>query len=126
MLVLDSGGVSNLAKRTQEAEALIAVLRREGLWPPLVPSVVVVECLTGRPRTDVVTNRFLKTCEVVEEVSEPLARRAASLRAQARRGSAVDALVIASAEPGGTVLTGDSADLRALAGHAEDVSVEAV
>jgi len=36
----------------------------------------------------------------------------------------VDALVVAIAEPGGAVLTGDSADIRALAGSADGVIVE--
>ena len=38
-------------------------------------------------------------------------------------GSAVDALVVALAEPGGTVLTGDQAGIEALAAHARLVSV---
>jgi hypothetical protein len=49
--------------------------------------------------------------------------RAAVLRASAGRGSAVDALVVAVAEPGGAVLNGDLADLRALAAYADDVIV---
>lgn len=85
--------------------------------------MVLVESLTGRQRTDANVNRLLKTCDVVERVPERLARRAASLRAKARRGSAVDALVIALAEPGGDVLSGDLADLRALATYAIDVTV---
>lgn len=122
-LVLDSGGVSRLARRNADTLAKIQALRRDGLWPPTVPAVVLVECLTGKQRRDANVNRFLKTCDIVEDVSEGLARRAASLRAQARRGSAVDALVIAIAEPGGDVLSGDLADLRALAAYAEDVNV---
>jgi hypothetical protein len=59
-------------------------------------------------------------------IPEALARRAAALRRRARRGSAVDALVVASAEPGGTVLTSDTPDLSALAGHANQVRVEKV
>jgi hypothetical protein len=43
----------------------------------------------------------LKTCEILERVPEEIARRAASLQAQAKKGSAVDALVVAAAEPGG-------------------------
>jgi hypothetical protein len=38
----------------------------------------------------------------------------------------VDALVVALAEPGGTVITGDAEDLEALAAHARDVAVEVV
>ncbi len=50
MLVLDSGAVTGLAERSGRAAALIAAFRREGLWPPVVPSVVLVECLTGMGR----------------------------------------------------------------------------
>ena len=126
VLVLDSGGVTHLAERSRQAAALILALCREGLWPPVVPSVVLVECLQGHAARDAVANRFLKTCDIVAEVSETLARRAAQLRRLARRGSAVDALVIALAEPGGTVVTSDARDLEALAEHAIRVLVETV
>jgi hypothetical protein len=59
-------------------------------------------------------------------ISVPLARRAAYFRSIARRGSAADAVVVASAEPGGTVLSGDVVDMRALATHAAGVLVERV
>jgi hypothetical protein len=122
-LVLDSGGLSALARRPEDAAAIVAVFTRDGLWPPLVPSVVLVESLSGRPRTDVRVNRLLKTCDIVEELSERTARRAGQLRALARTGSAVDAAVVAMAEPGGAVLGSDLKDLRALAAHAQDVTV---
>ena len=105
---------------------MILALRDEGLWPPLVPSVVLVECLEGHGGRDAAENRFLKTCDIAESVTEALARRAAFLRRRARRGSAVDALVVASAEPGGTVLTSDPRDLAALAAHAVRVRVEQI
>ena len=126
MLVLDSGGVSRLAERTRQAAALILELRDQGLWPPIVPSVVLVECLQGHAGRDVLANRFLKTCDVLEDIPESLARRAALLRRRARRGSAVDAVVVAFAEPGGTALTSDLDDIAALAEHANHVSVEKV
>jgi predicted nucleic acid-binding protein len=126
MLVLDSGGLSRLAERSRQVAALILALRERGLWPPTVPSVVLVECLQGHAARDAVTNRFLKTCEIVEDVREALARRAALLRRQARRGSAVDALVVALAEPDGTVLTSDLGDLAALARYSHQVRVERV
>jgi hypothetical protein len=125
-LVLDSGGVSYLAERSRQAIALIVALRNEGLWPPVVPSVVLVECLQGHAARDAVANRFLKTCDILTMVPETLARRAAQLRRLARRGSAVDALVVAFAEPGGTVITSDPVDLEALAEHATRVAIEAV
>jgi hypothetical protein len=126
MLVLDGQAVTRLAQRTRRSAALIGSLRREGLWPPLVPSAVLIECLTGDGPKDASEHRFLKTCNVVEQLPVPLARRAAQLRRQARRGSAVDALVVATAEPGGTILTSDPGDLRALAAYATDVTIEAI
>ncbi|MDA8267123.1 MAG: hypothetical protein M0013_01950 [Actinomycetota bacterium] len=126
VLVLDSGGISRLARQSQEAAAMIAVFRRDGIWPPIVPSIVLVESLTGRQRGDAVINRFLKTCDLIEDLPQHLARRATALRSAARQGSAVDAIVVASAEPGGTVLSGDVKDLRALAGYAQDVEVHRV
>lgn len=126
MLILDSGAVRRLAEHSRDSLALILAFREEGLWPPRVPSVVLAECLQGHAGRDANENRFLKICEIAEAIPESLARRAALLRRLARRGSAVDALVVASAEPGGTVLTSDPDDLEALAGHADDVVIERV
>ena len=126
MLVLDSGGVTRLAERSKQTLALILALREAGLWPPHVPSVVLVECLQGHAGRDAIENKFLKTCDIAPVVSETLARRAALLRRRARRGSAVDALVVASAEPAGTVITTDTDDLESLAAHAQDVNVVTV
>jgi predicted nucleic acid-binding protein len=122
-LVLDSGAVTRLSRQSQDSLALIRVFKRDGLWPPVVPSVVLVESLSGRQRTDAQVNRFLKTCDVVEVLPSHLARRAAALRAQARQGSAVDAIVVATAEPAGTVLGGDLRDFRALATYTDGVIV---
>lgn len=96
------------------------------MWPALVPTVVLVESLRGDAARDANANRFLKTCIVHTEISPALARRAAELRRRARVGSAVDALVVALAEPSGTVLSGDRADLEALASYADDVTIEVV
>ena len=123
MLVLDSGGVSRLARRRPDAVAMIAAFTAEGLWPPVVPSVVLAESITGRQRNDANTNRLLKTCDIVEDLPEHVARRAGALRALARQGSAVDAIVVAIAEPGGAVLTRDPKDLNALATHADGVRI---
>ena len=123
MLVLDSGGVSRLPRRRPDAAAVIAAFKAEGLWPPVVPSVVLVESTTGRQRRDANINRFLKTCDIVEDLPQHLARRAGTLRALVRQGSAVDAIVVALAEPGGAVLTGDIKDLTALAAYADGVRI---
>lgn len=126
MLVLDSGGVSRLAVRDRATAALIIALRRRGLWPPIVPTVVLAESLTGSAQRDANANRLLRACDVRPAVSERVARRAAELRTEARKGSAVDALVVAIAKPGSTVLTCDGDDLRAFAANAADVIIEVI
>ena len=126
MLVLDSGGVSRLSARTKTALSLIGALKAQELWPPVVPTMVLVESLLGDPRRDANTHRFLKMCIIDPSVRESAARRAAELRRLARTGSAVDALVVAIAEPGGAVVTGDRAAIEALAAHAIRVAVEVV
>jgi predicted nucleic acid-binding protein len=126
LLVLDSGAVTRLAERSRASAALILAFREEGLWPAAVPSVVMVECLQGHAGRDANENQLLKTCDVVDRVPESLARRAALLRRRARRGSAVDALVVAMAEPGGTVLTTDPDDLEALAAYSQRVVIERI
>lgn len=126
MLVLDSGGVARLAERSTAAAALLEALGSAGLWPAAVPTPVLIEALRGDGGADAATNRFLKTCDVIEDIPLRLARRAAGLRTLAGRGSAVDALVVALAEPGGAVLTSDPDDLAALASYARDVHVERV
>jgi hypothetical protein len=126
MLVLDSGGVTALARRTPESAAILAALKEAGLWPPTVPTAVLIECLTASPTRDANTNRFLKTCSIQPVIMERTARRAAALRTMSGRGSAADALTVALAEPVGTVLTSDKEDLRALAANAMSVTVELV
>ena len=126
MLVLDSGAVSRLAERSRASAALVLALRDEGLWPAVVPSVVLVECLQGHAGRDATANQLLKTCDVVDQIPVGLARRAALLRRRARRGSAVDAIVVAIAEPGGTVLTTDPDDLEALAAYSQRVVIERI
>lgn len=121
--VLDSGAVSQLAKHSRHAAEWIVALRGEGYWPPVVPSIVIVESTRGHAGHHARTNRLLKGCDIVEELPERLARRAAAMRTRAGRGSAVDAVVVAIAEYGGTVLTSDPRDLRALAAHAHGVAV---
>jgi hypothetical protein len=88
--------------------------------------VVLVESLQGDAGRDANANRFLKTVLIDDAVGVDVARRAAELRRRARRGSAVDALVVALAEPDGTVLTGDEANITALAAQSHNVAVELV
>ena len=123
VLGLDSGAVTRLARRDRRRAANV---RRSGAGTPqptVVPAVVLVDCLTGRQRTDAMVNRFLKKCKVTDAPDEKLARRAGTLRARAGQGSVVDTAVVAMAEPGGAVLTHDIEDLQALAAHTRNVSV---
>lgn len=122
MLVVDSGGVSLLAGGSPHARAALAEFARTGLWPLVVPSAVLIECLTGHPGRDASTNQFLKSCRIETDLSTRTARRAAHLRFLAGRGSAVDALLVAMAEPGGSVFTRDPKDIAALASHSRGVT----
>jgi predicted nucleic acid-binding protein len=124
VLVLDSGGFSRLGQRSKRSLALIQEFKSAGLWPPVVPTMVLIESLQGHAGNDANANRFLKTVLKDEVVSVDVARRAAELRRRAKRGSGVDALVVAAAESNGTILTGDEADITALAAQARNVSVE--
>lgn len=122
-LILDSGAIDRFTRQHPEAPAQFAELKDSEFWPPLVPTVVLAECLTGRQQDDARTNRFIKTCELFEDLPEEIGRRAAELRTQAGRGSAVDAILVALAEPDGTVLTDDNEDIEALASHTRGVKV---
>lgn len=118
-LILDSGGVSALAGH----RGRLAELRRRGQWPPQVATVVLTEALTGDHRRDFHADRFIRMCQV-REVTEPLAREAASMRTRTGRAamiSATDAIVAALAinYPEPVVLTSDPDDLRALVGASE-------
>jgi predicted nucleic acid-binding protein len=126
-LVLDAGAITRLGEDSRAARTLARRLDAQYGWHPLVPTVVLTEALRGDHRLDFNENRLLAECEIVP-VDESTARRAARLRTLARRGSAVDAIVVALAETvGGLVLTQDAPDLRALAAYADgSVRVERV
>ena len=117
-VVLDAGGVSSLAGNRARQEALL----RAGMWPPVVPVVVLVEALTGDHRRDFATNRLLALSRVVS-IDEHTSREAARLRtATGRVGSisATDALVaaIATQQRDPVVVTSDPDDLTALLANA--------
>ena len=123
-LVLGGGGVTFLAERSTRALAQTRALVRLGLWPPLVPQAVLVDCLSGDVEGDRPVERFLETCALIGEFSPAVLRRAAWLRTAAGRGTAVEALVVALAEPGGAVLHHGRSNLEALALFADEVFVE--
>ena len=125
MIVLDSGGISKLADRSLDSLALLKQLST--LNDVLhVPTPVLVECLHGNSPKDAPVLRFLQKCVIEEVLPMSTAQRAAELRRKSGHGSAVDAIVVAFAEPGGTVITGDRADVEYLAAHANKVHVAIV
>ncbi|MDE0215016.1 MAG: hypothetical protein OXN79_00370 [bacterium] len=87
---------------------------------------MLIEYLQGHAGRDARVNLLLKSCDVSEVIDVGLTRRAGWLRTRAKKGSAVDALVVAAAEPGGMVLTSDYDDLSALAAFARDVRIVVV
>lgn len=135
-VLLDGAGVRKLAGRTPANLALLSTLAERGLWPAIVPTVVLADCLVGDADEDRHVNRLLRCCDVADTVPHAVARRAAWLRtaaagplrtAAAGRATAADAVVVALAEPGGAVLTaGPSAALEAVALFASGVYVERI
>jgi len=125
-LVLDATALRRLADRTPRSLVLLETLRRAQLWPARVPAVVVAEALSGDDETDRAVTELLRCCDVIDRLDERLARRAAWLRTAANRGTVVDALVVALAEPGGAVLVGNRPTIEAMALFADGVFVERV
>ena len=128
-LVLDSSAVTALAERDKQATKRLALLKQRCEWPPVIPSAVLVECLSGHQHTDAAANHFIKSCEVAEALPERVARKAGTLRSRTGRASeisAVDAIVVATAEPEGTVLSSDFKDMNALAAQTRGVTVQRV
>ena len=122
-LVLDSRAITALGRRDRQTAARITALRLRGLWPPVVPTAVLVDSLTGNRIRDTLANRTVGL-SLVYPLDEPLARRAAQLRRRARAGSAVDAVVVATAELfEALVVTGDLHDLARLSQHASGVTL---
>lgn len=123
MTVLDSGGVLALAHDRERVRQLV----RRNAWPPVVPSVVLVEALTGDHRRDFDVNRLLTHC-LIEDVTDSVARLAARLRTRTRRAgdiSAVDAVVAATVVAGGhaAVITSDPRDITDLLNDSDRVAI---
>ncbi|MGH4011707.1 MAG: hypothetical protein ACRDTH_26670 [Pseudonocardiaceae bacterium] len=122
-LVLDSRAITALGRRNRQTAARITALALRGLWPPIVPAAVLVDSLTGNRVRDALAHRTVGL-SVVHSLDEPLARRAAQLRGRARAVSAVDAIVVATAELfEALVVTGDPHGLARLSRHTNGVAL---
>jgi hypothetical protein len=126
MLVLDRAGVHALSERSAPALALMRSLRERDLWPPVVPTAVVAESLSGDAAHDAAVLRFLRTCVIEDHLPMTVAIRAAELRRRAGRGTVAEAVAMAVAEPDSILLTGDAATTSALAEHSDNVTIEIV
>lgn len=124
LVVLDPGGLRRLADRSPRSLAVLRTLRERDLWPAVVPSAAVVEALTGDADADRQLDAFLACCDVIEHLDTATARRAVWLRTAANRGTVVDAIVVALAEPGGSVLVAHRPTVEAMALFADGVFVE--
>ncbi len=116
-VVLDSGALSAWARSRPPADLLdlLEVAAQSG-GATIVPTVIVVESMTGRQREDARINQLLRRV-VADSCTLERSRQAAALRSRCSRTvSAVDAVVAATAadRTRATVVTSDRDDLRAL------------
>lgn len=125
-LILDSGAVIALARQEARARAALTAAWEVGA-DVLVPVVVVAETVRGGAR-DAPVNRILNAVGNVAPATEETARIAGALLARAKSAATIDALVVAEAvnRGGGVVLTGDAADLGALASPHGDVVIQSL
>ncbi len=126
-LILDSGAVIGLSRGDHSIRAF---LRRsiEIDIPVEIPVVVVAETIRGT-RRDAPVDRVLKAVgDDVPETTPAVGRRAGRLLGEARSSATIDALVVAHAVEagGGVILTGDGADLSALASAHPEVQIQGV
>jgi predicted nucleic acid-binding protein len=126
-LILDSGAVIAWAAGNQRVRQLIQRAVRERTLI-LIPAVVIAETTRGGPR-DAPVNRAVKSVDEVYVADEAVAREAGRLLASVLvTNVTVDALVVATAarrEPT-VILTGDVADITALAAGYRHVRVVGV
>ena len=115
-VVFDTGALDKVAEGDEVARAVWRRLVGAG-WHSLLPSVVLAETITGRPR-DARIDRVIGSIGAPANPDEGIARRAGALRFRAEHAapSGIDALVAAHAAHStpSVVLTGDPDDLSAL------------
>jgi len=107
----------------QRARAIARFAKSEGVRP-LIPLVVLVEVFRGNA-TDAGIDRLTGRAADVVPLTPRLVRLAGQIRTRAGRGSAVDAIVVATAIRigGGVVATADPDDLKALASDHPNVRI---
>jgi predicted nucleic acid-binding protein len=127
-IVLDSGVLDQAVTDRMFRQHLDELAERD--YEAIVPTVTLVETITGRPQ-DAATNQAVNQLGTVD-TDQPVARRAGALRYRATRSgvgrspSAIDAIVAAhAAEVGvGVVFTTDPTDLERLLAAYPRIHVE--
>jgi len=113
-LLLDSNALSRWADKDTKVLALLEAVRRAG-GVVYVPTVCLVESLTGKPM-DAALNQRLKGAVIVG-LDEATARLAARLRAEIGGEDAADPVVVATAHVmRATIISVDTDDIEPLAG----------
>lgn len=128
VVVLDRGVVDQAVVNPEFRWVLRDLV--EGGWVPIIPTVVLAEATTGRPR-DATVNQVVKRIGPVD-TTPPTARLGGRLRFAAQRSGTrripggIDAIVAAhAAEVGaGVVFTTDPGDLRRLLADTPGIVVE--
>jgi len=115
VIIYDAGALVAAERNVRPLWALHdAALRRD--VSPLVPAGVLAQVWRGGPQANL--SRLLAGCTVAP-LDESLARAVGTLCGQAQTSDVVDASVVVLARVlASPVVTGDAADLRALAGAA--------
>jgi predicted nucleic acid-binding protein len=118
-VTFDTGMLIALSRRKAGALAILRACRLSRA-KITIPASVIAEFWRGDHRA------FLEI-GVLEPLSPALAERAGMLLVLTGGANAIDATVIASAaQRGDIVVTSDESDLRELARHAKNVTVEAI
>jgi predicted nucleic acid-binding protein len=118
-VTFDTGMLIALSRRKAGALAILRACRLSRA-KITIPASVIAEFWRG-------DHRALLEVGVLEPLSPALAERAGMLLVLTGGANAIDATVIASAaQRGDIVVTSDEGDLRELARHAKNVTVEAI
>ena len=125
-LILDAGAVIALSRADARARAVLAAAVEAGA-DVSIPAVVIAETVRG-VAADAPVNRVVKAVGEVDIVTEAIGRTAGKLLGEADSSATVDAIVVATAieASGAVILTGDPADLGALASRHREVVVQAL
>lgn len=125
-LILDAGAVIALSRSDARARAVLAAAVEAGA-DVSIPAVVVAETVRG-VTADAPVNRVVKAVGEVDLVTEAIGRTAGRLLGEAGSSATVEAIVVATAieASGAVILTGDPADLGALASRHREVVVQAL